>query len=311
MDAAKFLFKSLEKYSDLDKLITDGESENYHLECKEIIQPNFGREIQAKLAEVLSGFSNTEGGVLLLGVNTTKHSDSSDIISQITPIGNCANFQKIILNKIPILTSPAIFNAESKIIKKKIKDSRGVIIIHIPKTIGDPIRSLIDNHFYFRAGDEFKIAPYEMIKRLFAATDSPDIHFITQAEDIEYKEKEDEFIIPITFSNESSAIGEHIQSTLEVLNFDECEKFVKDHFQDISMINKGKKIFSYKFNGVIHKGLNSTVSFIRVKLKGKKKKLQLAVTIYANKMIPRRKETSVILNKKKSILKNLGEKTLF
>lgn len=290
-------------------MISDGESENYHLECKEINQPNMGRDLQNTLARVLSGFSNTEGGILLLGVDTTKHGDGRDIISQLTPIGNCDGFNKIIMNKIPTLTSPPIFNTESKTIKKRKNDTRGIIIIYIRKTIGDPVMSLIDNHFHFRTGDEFNIAPYEIIKRLFAATDSPDIHFITQSEDIEFKN--DEFIIPISFGNDSSAIGEHIYCTLEVKNFDDCEKFMKNQFIDMSMVNRGKKIFAYKFNVVLHRGLNSTINYIRVKLKGRKKKLIMILTIYANKMIPREKTISIILNKKKSIIKNLEEKPLF
>lgn len=88
-DAAHTLYKSLDNYSDIEKLIEEGETESLLLECKAPQQPRLNRKVKNNLAIAISGFSNTAGGVIIWGMNTEKHSHSNlDILTQIVPIGS-------------------------------------------------------------------------------------------------------------------------------------------------------------------------------------------------------------------------------
>jgi len=183
-NAAKFFFDTIKTYADLEALVSNGESENIFLECKAPEEPKLNNSLQITLAKALSGFSNTNGGVVIWGASTTKkaHSDI-DLITQIEPIGHALTFSSSIINKIPTLTTPSISKCENKVIKKIKDDSRGVVITYVPPHIGDPVQSLKDDYFYYRSGDDFTKAPHQMLKRLFAATDTPDL-FMQISEDI-------------------------------------------------------------------------------------------------------------------------------
>jgi predicted HTH transcriptional regulator len=89
-DGAKQLYDSLAQYSDLDELIKGAEAEGLYLECKAPTAPQLTRDLRNTLGKALSGFSNTEGGIIIWGISTTKHAQSGlDVLSQIEPIGNC------------------------------------------------------------------------------------------------------------------------------------------------------------------------------------------------------------------------------
>jgi len=76
--------------------------------------------------------------------------------------------------------------------------------------MGDPVQSNIDNLFYFRSGDDFSVAPYEMVKRLFAATDMPDLHLVFDSQLVKLA-TDGLWEIPIILENQSSAIAEHVK----------------------------------------------------------------------------------------------------
>jgi len=175
-DASLTLFESINQYSDLESLIENGQAENLYLECKAPSSPKFGRDQKANLAKIISGFSNTNGGVVIWGISTSNNlHDGLDILVQIEPVGTCKNFAARLSSNIPMLTTPPVLNISNKVIMKKANDTKGVILTHIPKYVGDPIQSNEDNMFYFRSGHEFTVAPYEMIHRLFLSTISPDL----------------------------------------------------------------------------------------------------------------------------------------
>ena len=152
----------------------------------------------------------------------------------------------------------------NKIIKEKSTNSKGIVITFIPKNLGDPIQSNTDNQFYFRSGDEYVKLPYEMLKRLFAATESPDLHILSDSRNIE-KKGENMWKIPIVLVNSASAIAENIQIMLEVENPQDYENISSSSFRDVSSLNQNKRIFSREYKGVIHRGINQVIGEIIVK----------------------------------------------
>ncbi len=306
MDAAEQLFNSLNSYKELENIISAGDSEGLFLECKSPCEPRLNKDLKSHLAKAISGFSNTAGGVIIWGISTTRHQHSGlDVLSQIEPIAHCKNFVEQVNRSIPALTTPTVVDFKTKMLKEKPSDSKGVIITFIPKTVGDPIQSNQDDFFYFRSGDEFRRAPYEMIKRLFSATDSPDLKIVFQQGSITL-EKDGSWKIPIVLTNKSSAIGEHVTISINIDNPNSCQSINIESFQDVSDINPGQKVFMDEIKGVIHRGLNLVVGDIKVKMKvGKlpKRKLDLTVNIYANKMRARITTYSIKLVKKRFIVK--------
>lgn len=295
-DIAKTLFDGLNTIEDLENLIQSGEAEGLYLECKSPSSPKINQDVKCHIAKAISGFSNTEGGVVIWGVSTTKHSYSGlDIITQVEPIGACSQFKKQIEKTTPLLNVPAITNIQTKVIKTKPKDTKGVVIAYIPKSNHFPVQSLADNLFYFRSGDEFSKAPYELIKRLFSATDTPDIVSILEGEIIK-KNVSGLWEIPITIQNNSDAAGRDIKMLLTVENSSSCKTIKTTTIKDLSAANQGRKVYLGTIkDDVLHKGLNQQLGNMLIVLKGQNKKLLITIKIMSDKMRRRTFEYTIML----------------
>jgi hypothetical protein len=299
-DAAAVIFQNLDSYSKLVELVDNGEAEGLHLECKAPIEPRLNRELKAKLAEAASGFSNTTGGVILWGVSTTKHSHSGlDVISQLEPIGNVQKLAQQVEAAMPTLTTPAITNSKTKILLEPNSSTRGIGITYVPMTNGDPVQSNIDHKFHFRNGDEFTVLPYVMLKRLFSASDSPDLEPFFRSALIELK-SDGVWEIPVVLKNQSSAVAEHVNVLVVIENPAACEVTSASGFKDISSINPKMKILIAETDKVIHRGFNLIVGTVRIKMKvGKlaKRSLKIKIQIFANRMRAREWQMTIRLAK--------------
>lgn len=304
-DAALQLFDSLSRMRDIDELIADGEAEGLHLECKATVSPRLNREQKVALARAISGFGNTSGGVLIWGVSTTRHAHSGlDVLSQVEPIASVRAFERQIRQAIPSLTTPAVLRSRTKTLQRRPSETRGVAITYLPATTGDPIQSALDNLFYFRAGDEFVTAPYELIKRLFASTESPDLHPIFDVR-LAKRDANGVWTIPIAIENRASAVAEHCKIAVSFGGASACETITCQGFRDASDLNPDEKLFWGEPEGVIHKGIHHVIGVMHVKMKvGKraKQRLDLEIQLYANKM--RAKKTRIALKLTQSGMKS-------
>lgn len=311
MEPALKLYDSLSKSSDLQNLIDQGECEGLFLECKSPAEPILSKDLKNKLSVAISGFSNTEGGIIIWGISTTKHEHGNlDVLSQKENMGNCEYFKKQIEKSFPTLTTPSITNIKNKIIKEKSTETKGVVITYIPKNPGDPIQSNIDNHFYFRNGDEFIKLPYEMLRRLFAATDSPELHALSDSRLI-IKKQDNTWEIPIMLENLSSAVAEHVNIFVSMENIDAFETINPQTLQDISVLNPGKKVFTAKLNTVVHRGFNQLAGKLSIKMKKNKRVLKISIQIFANKMRAIKEDLSLYLFKDGVSVKKTKQKYIY
>ena len=200
----------------------------------------------------------------------------------------------------PTLTTPAVTTALIKTISKAKTDSRGIVLAFIPKFLSDPMQSNQDNLFYFRSGDDFSVAPYEMIKRLFAATDAPDLHPNFDARLVRVA-ADGTWEIPVIVQNDSSAIAENVKFSVIMDEPSSCESIQLPGFTDQSAVNPGQHIFMKDFAGVIHRGLSQVIGTLHIKMKvGKRPKrlVKVSITLYANRMRARKVSAVIQLAKK-------------
>ncbi|KKL15736.1 hypothetical protein LCGC14_2502620, partial [marine sediment metagenome] len=285
-----------------------------HLECKSPLSPTLNRDMKDKLARALSGFSNTAGGVVLWGVATTPHSHSKlDVISHLEPVGNCARFEKQIRAAIPTLTSPSVLKYETKLIKRRRADTQGVIAVYIPFTSGDPLLNNNNNVFYFRSSDEFVPAPYELIKRLFSATDVPDVYPMFTQELVNL-ETDGSWSIPIIIDNRSTAYAEDMDVSVTIINPSSCENITASKFRDTSDINPGMKVFMASLERGIHRGMPVVVGTLKVKMKTSKRikrRLDISISTYANRMRARNVKYTLTLAKSKFTVKTISDDYMY
>ncbi len=139
-DASNEVYKDLSSYKRLEQLIEDRESEGLYLECKTAGGSRTTKDIKRQLGQAVSGFCNTQGGLIIYGISTTKQAPTGlDVLTQLEPIGNIGPFEQQIRRAIPTVATPPILTAQTKILRQKKTDTRGIVVIHIPKRLGDPV----------------------------------------------------------------------------------------------------------------------------------------------------------------------------
>ena len=313
-DAARSLFDGLDAYGRLQELIENGEAEGLHLECKAPVEPRLTKELRAKLAEAVSGFGNTAGGVILWGVSTTRHAHSGlDVLTQLEPLGAVRTFARQIERSVPTLTTPAVTNSITKVLHDSAGSSRGIAATYIPQSLGDPLQTNADSRFYFRNGDEFTVLPFPMLKRLFAASETPDLAPIFN-ERLVRLEADGRWYLPVAVQNRSSAVGEYVKLVLRIENPDACEAIDPQGFADLSSVNPGEHIFVADPAGVIHRGLNLVVGSVRVRMKVAKRAkrvLRLHIVLLANRMRGRQWSFTVQLAKSGFSVTLTGDEYLY
>ena len=292
-------FQSLSKYSDLEQLITIGEAEGQYLECKSRQVAQVEHNDLSKIAKYISGFANTGGGVIIWGVATTEKSQPNlDVLTQIEPLGSSQSFAKDVDRVAARSTEPTLRLPPSKILHSKRGESKGVVITFIPTSFGDPIRSIRDKRFYYRNGDKFNEMPYEMLRRMFAGSTSPDLHPVFQ-KSITVKNSEGIWTIPLTLENHSSVVAKDIEVVVNFVNDNSCESISSDRgFSDSSDLNVGMRIFiSNAGSIIIHRGLNKVIGKLFVKMKGRNELLKMELEIFASDMTARKWSVNIHLSK--------------
>ncbi len=305
-EAAIAIYKSLDSIEKIQD--NNGDTETLHLECKAPHRPQLDQKLQVHLSKALSGFSNTAGGVILYGVETDKHLQSKlDVLTQIVHVGNCDGFARQVQAKIPSLTTPSITNAQIKTLKQNVSHTKGVVVVCVLQTSGDPVQVVRDRHFYYHTGIGFEKCPHEMIKRLFAATESP-VLVPDIMEEVITKKDEKHWELPIRIKNLSSAIAEHAVVTVEVRNAEEFEaiKGVKG-LRDVSNINPGQSLYGFRFKEVIHRQLPIHCGSICFTSKPSSLKLELNVRVFANRMRATLWHFSIVLGDSPDITRSAGQ----
>ncbi len=201
---------------------------------------------------------------------------------------------------------------QSRILREKPSDTRGIIITYISSTNGDPIQAN-DGKFYLRIRDEFKEMPYETIKRMFSGTASPNLYPIFDNRLVKL-EQDGSWKIPIILENRSSVAARDTEVSITIKNFSACENVNSTEFRDSSNINPGRKIFMADAGKPIHRGMNIIVGHLIVKMKKLKRArriLNLLITIYATSMRARQREVTVELAKKGFSVKSAKDNYLY
>lgn len=166
MDSAKILFNKIT----LDYIKAEmlgKQFENNWLECKRKDKPENGNiDIgdKARFAKCLSGFANTGGGVVVFGLDARKR-DGVDEITALAPIHEVRKFESGLREIESRIVERNVPGVEYKTIETA--PGKGLVKVYIPQSSTLPHRSLVDHHFYIRAGGTFQPLDLPLIEDLF------------------------------------------------------------------------------------------------------------------------------------------------
>ncbi|MBI4633613.1 MAG: ATP-binding protein [Deltaproteobacteria bacterium] len=164
----------------IEDYIREGQEENLFLDFKLLADPTLSkRDDRKSLAIALSGFANSEGGIIVWGVDARKNPEGVDVACDRKEIENLS----LLLSRLNQYTGDAVDPLLGGVLHKKIPSSgdRGFAATVVPLSDSGPhMAKLGENRYYKRSGDSFYIMEHFDIEDMFGRRKKPKLLFTTK-----------------------------------------------------------------------------------------------------------------------------------
>ena len=179
MGRAEDLFERLSEEGEkaIDELILDRQSEELFLDFKRSADNGSGSKLhdndRANLAKAISGFGNSEGGVIVWGVDCSRAPDIGDVASSKAPIQNPKRFLSWLEGTVSGCTVPPHSSIRHAVMESFTDKQVGFVSTYIPKSYLAPHQCLKPLQYYIRAGSDFVPTPHAVLMGLFGRRPQP------------------------------------------------------------------------------------------------------------------------------------------
>jgi hypothetical protein len=97
-------------------------------------EPSANDDDKANLAKAISGFANTDGGLIIWGVKAkAEKKDDPDVVVDLCPISNLKTFQTQLNHLSGQMTIPPVAGVENRLVPEAPRADRGYVITIVPK----------------------------------------------------------------------------------------------------------------------------------------------------------------------------------
>jgi hypothetical protein len=160
--------------------------ESVHLECKSATpsqQPGMTKADVVQLAAVVSAFANSEGGVLVFGVDA-RRADGRDCIQNLVPINDIAAFHRSAEAVRADLVAPAHAGLEMLPIPSATAEGAGYLAVRVDQSERRPHRSMKDHIYYRRSHDRTSPMEHSDLKDAMSRARGPELEIAVELLDI-------------------------------------------------------------------------------------------------------------------------------
>ena len=208
MSRAEDIFQKLIYFGEdaLDEFIINRQTEELFLDFKQAVSDgkNFKtlhKDDRRNLAKAISGFGNSEGGVIIWGVECARDVEIGDVAQAKVKVQNVHRFLSWLENAISGCTIPSHNGVRNHIISTD-KDGNGYVATYIPKSEITPLMTTSNSTIYIRSGSNNVPAPYAVIAGMFGKRPQPDIELLIEDKTLDILENIDEdMLYPKTIDN--------------------------------------------------------------------------------------------------------------
>jgi hypothetical protein len=182
MGRAEELFHKLldDKEPAIDDFIASRKAEELYLDFKRSSTNGSGTKLDQNnrnnLAKAISGFGNSEGGIVIWGVDCSIDIDGADVAKNKVYIENPTRFASWLNSVVSGCTIPPHANVRNEPILAA--DNQGFVITLIPKSNNTPHQVVKKLQYYIRAGSDFVPTPHDVLAGMFGRRPQP--HIIPQ-----------------------------------------------------------------------------------------------------------------------------------
>ena len=250
VNQAQSIFESVRTYADLQQLVRDRVQENIYLEFKtkkDRRTPDVDESDAFQFSRALSGFANSDGGVLLWGIESDREERACDL----KPIAHVAEFESRLKKSLLNAVHPMVDGVEIQLIPDDSDSAAGFIKCLIPRSEKTPHRAMRAGREYYRRSTEgfYRLEHFDL-EDAFGRRPRPVLSVQVQLTPRPDADPHEE--VYFAFLNEGRGVAKHLGFTCQ---FGPGIKVVQARrpINDNSNINAGTPIVSYQNDSsVIH-----------------------------------------------------------
>jgi hypothetical protein len=203
----------------IDELLLERQSEELFLDFKRSSDNGSGARLsdtdRGNLAKAISGFGNSEGGVIVWGVDCRPNQTLGDVAAAKIKIQNPRRFKSWLESAVSGLTLPP----HPAVSHVAVEDDSGTgfVISHIAKSYLAPHQCLRPVQYYMRSGSNFEPVPHGVLAGMFGRAPQPVIFHMWGAPPAELRSDGSAFFrIGLLLTNRSPAIARDVYLSVTI-----------------------------------------------------------------------------------------------
>ena len=208
MSRAEDIFQKLIYFGEdaIDDFIVNLQTEELFLDFKQAVSTgkngtSLHKDDRKNLAKGISGFGNSEGGVIVWGVECSRDCDIGDVAKAKVKVRNVHRFLSWLENAISGCTIPSHNRVRNHIISVD-KNGDGFVATYIPKSELAPLMTTMGNNIYIRSGSNNVPAPYSVIAGMFGKRPQPNVELIIADKNLEVQDNAvEDMVYPPSLDN--------------------------------------------------------------------------------------------------------------
>lgn len=289
--AAESLYATLRSEGDLQKLKEEGQRETLHLEFKQKHDTRDGNlhdDDKKNFSAALSAFANSDGGVLVWGVETRHDSSGHDVVRALKPITDIGDFRSKLGQYLKDAVQPFVEGVVVEEIPGSTSNT-GYLRCLIPSSEATPHRSEWDHEYYKRTaeGVKYRLEHFDL-EDMFGRRSRPNLELEVQCRPINNEEED----LLFSMENKGRAIAKNIGFI--ALSPDIEKVITAPPFRNLSAQNP-HTTFSWSNQGVLIHPIpfNTFLGAVVIQRRDRRRPLILTLTWYCENMRFRQREETI------------------
>ena len=177
MSAIRSLFDSID-LAMIEDFVEQKQQENLHLDFKTLRRSAFAPDDRKNLAKAVSGFANSDGGLVVWGIDARPDEEGIDAALEPKPIENV----RLAYSRLESLTgesaNPIVDGVEHRMIDQH--DGAGFLVTYVPGSDSLPhMAKLGEDRYYKRSGDSFRRMEHFDLEDMFGRRPRPVLSLYT------------------------------------------------------------------------------------------------------------------------------------
>jgi len=160
---------------EIHQLVADGREEDLHLDFKLVNDPDLkNRDDRRNFAKAVSGFANSDGGLIVWGVDCRKNDDDIDCARDAPGIDSLQKFYSRLMEFTASAANPSVSGVEHRSLPDSNGADHGFAVTYVPASDGGPhMAKLGEDRYYKRSGASFLKMEHFEIADMFGRRPRP------------------------------------------------------------------------------------------------------------------------------------------